>query len=131
MGRRVAEVVSQRFGRTILELGGNNAMVVMEDADLELATRGILFGAVGTAGQRCTTTRRIIAHKSVVSELTERLVKAYATIPIGDPLDDGTLMGPLVMNKLCGDDDGSGGEKNRVRSAETVSELGTLSNLRL
>ncbi|MEE2901674.1 MAG: aldehyde dehydrogenase family protein [Myxococcota bacterium] len=96
MGRRVAEVVSQRFGKTILELGGNNAMVVMEDADLELATRGILFGAVGTAGQRCTTTRRIIAHKSVVNELTERLVKAYATVPIGDPLDAGTLMGPLV-----------------------------------
>jgi len=96
MGRRVAEVVSSRFGRTILELGGNNAMVVLDDADLELATRGILFSAVGTAGQRCTSARRIIAQKGIVGELTDRLVKAYASVPIGDPLDDNTLMGPLV-----------------------------------
>jgi aldehyde dehydrogenase (NAD+) len=96
VGRRVAEAVSKRFGRTILELGGNNAILVAEDADLDLASRAILFGAVGTAGQRCTSTRRIIAHKSIAKELTDRLVKAYKQIRIGDPLDDRTLMGPLV-----------------------------------
>ena len=96
MGKRVAEIVSSRFGHTILELGGNNAMLVMEDADLELTTRGILFSAVGTAGQRCTSARRIIAQKNIVGDLTDRLLKAYASVPIGDPLDDATLMGPLV-----------------------------------
>ena len=96
MGRHVAGRVAQRFGRTILELGGNNAIVVTEDADLDLAARAILFGAVGTAGQRCTTTRRIIVHASVVDDLTERLVQAYGQVRIGNPLDDATLMGPLV-----------------------------------
>ncbi len=98
VGRTVAQTVAGRLGRTILELGGNNAIIVAPDADLDLATRGILFGAVGTAGQRCTSTRRIIAHQDVIDELAERLVRAYRTVPVGDPLDEGTLLGPLVTS---------------------------------
>jgi aldehyde dehydrogenase (NAD+) len=98
VGQRVSEAVARRFGRTILELGGNNAIIVAEDADLDLSTRAILFGAVGTAGQRCTTTRRIIMHKKISADLTQRLVNAYQQVSIGDPLDDQTLMGPLVVN---------------------------------
>jgi len=96
VGRRVAERVAGRFGRSILELGGNNAIIVCEDARLDLATRAIVFGAVGTAGQRCTSTRRLIVHKSVAGELSTRLVAAYRQVPMGHPLDAGTLMGPLV-----------------------------------
>jgi aldehyde dehydrogenase (NAD+) len=96
MGYRIGEVVGRRLGRTILELGGNNAIIVMDDANLDLALRGILFGAVGTAGQRCTSTRRIIVHEKVYDEFLSRLVKAYKSVPIGNPLDDGILMGPLV-----------------------------------
>ncbi len=96
MGQRVAEVVSTRLGRTILELGGNNAVLVDGTADLEMAVRGVLFGAVGTAGQRCTSTRRVIIDKQVSGEFVHRLVKAYESIPIGDPLDEANLMGPLV-----------------------------------
>jgi aldehyde dehydrogenase (NAD+) len=96
VGRHVSSTVASRFGRTILELGGNNAIVVAEDADLDLATRAILFGAVGTAGQRCTTTRRIIMQDQIAPQLTDRLVHAYQQVRLGDPLDDGTLMGPLV-----------------------------------
>jgi aldehyde dehydrogenase (NAD+) len=96
VGRRVAEVVGQRFGRTILELGGNNAIIVTPHANMDMALRAILFGAVGTAGQRCTSTRRIIVHASVKDELVRRLVKAYEGIPIGDPRKAETLMGPLV-----------------------------------
>ncbi len=95
-GRKVAETVARRLGRTILELGGNNAIIVAPDANLDLATRGILFGAVGTAGQRCTSTRRVLAHKETAPQLTERLVKAYKQVNIGDPLAEDTLMGPLV-----------------------------------
>ena len=95
-GRRVAQAVAGRLGRTVLELGGNNAIIVAPDADLDLAVRGILFGAVGTAGQRCTSTRRIIAHQDIAPVLAERLAAAYAQVPIGDPLAEGTLMGPLV-----------------------------------
>ncbi len=95
-GRRVAVAVARRLGRSILELGGNNAIVVAQDADLDLAVRAILFGAVGTAGQRCTTTRRIIAHRSIAGELAGRLVRAYQQVRIGDPLQEGVLMGPLV-----------------------------------
>lgn len=95
-GKTVAARVASRFGRSILELGGNNAIVVTEHADLELAVPGIVFGSVGTAGQRCTSTRRIIGHKSMTSTLIDRLARAYAQVPIGDPIDDGTLMGPLV-----------------------------------
>jgi len=96
MGRRIGAVVGARLGRALLELGGNNAIIVMEDADLDLAVRAILFGAVGTAGQRCTTTRRIIAHRDIAGRLTERLVAAYAQVTIGNPLEEGVLMGPLV-----------------------------------
>jgi aldehyde dehydrogenase (NAD+) len=96
MGRRVGEVVAKRLGRCLLELGGNNAIIVMDDADMELVTRAVLFGSVGTAGQRCTTTRRLLVHEKVVDELCERLAKAYKSVPIGDPLAAGTLMGPLV-----------------------------------
>lgn len=96
VGRHVARTVAERFGRTILELGGNNAIIVAEDADLDLAVRAILFGAVGTAGQRCTTTRRILMHKDIAPQLTARLVEAYKQVRLGDPLAEGTLMGPLV-----------------------------------
>ncbi len=95
-GRHVAQAVAKRLGRVILELGGNNGIIVAEDANLDLAVRAILFGAVGTAGQRCTTTRRLIVHKSIAAELTERLVNAYKQVPIGDPLQEGILMGPLI-----------------------------------
>jgi aldehyde dehydrogenase (NAD+) len=103
IGRHVAGTVAGRFGRTILELGGNNAIIVAEDANLEMAVRAILFGAVGTAGQRCTSTRRIIAHKSILPALTERLLKAYTQVRIGNPLEAGTLMGPLVTSKAVAD----------------------------
>ncbi len=96
VGRTVAQTVAARLGRSILELGGNNAIIVAGDADLDLATRAILFGAVGTAGQRCTSTRRIIAHRAIADELAERLVRAYRQTPVGDPLVEGTLLGPLV-----------------------------------
>ena len=96
MGRRVAEVVSQRFGKTILELGGNNAIIVDDTADLDLAIPAIAFGAVGTAGQRCTSTRRVIAQTGIVDTLIKRLINAYKQVHIGDPLEKGTLMGPLL-----------------------------------
>jgi aldehyde dehydrogenase (NAD+) len=96
VGRICAARVAGRFGRTILECGGNNAIVLMEDADLDLALPAILFGAVGTAGQRCTTTRRLIVHPRIAAQVERRLVHAYATIPIGDPLQKGTLCGPLI-----------------------------------
>lgn len=95
-GRHVAKTVAGRLGRTILELGGNNAIVVDENADLDLTVRAVLFGAVGTAGQRCTSTRRLLVHEEVVDELTERLANAYQHVRIGDPLQADTLMGPLV-----------------------------------
>lgn len=96
MGRAVAPVVAARFGRCLLELGGNNGLIVTPSADLDLATRAIVFGAVGTAGQRCTTTRRLIVHRSVRQALVERVVRAYASVRIGDPREDGVLMGPLI-----------------------------------
>jgi aldehyde dehydrogenase (NAD+) len=96
VGRQVATRVAGRLGRSILELGGNNGIIVLEDADLDLATRAITFGAVGTAGQRCTSTRRVFAHRSIVEPLGKALVKAYGTIKIGDPLEEGTLLGPLI-----------------------------------
>jgi aldehyde dehydrogenase (NAD+) len=99
VGRHVAKAVAARLGRAILELGGNNAIIVTEDANLDLAVRAIVFGAAGTAGQRCTTTRRIFMQQSIADELSERLVKAYRQIPIGNPLKDGILMGPLVSKE--------------------------------
>jgi len=98
IGVHVSETVARRFGRTILELGGNNGIIVSKKADLDMATRAILFGAVGTAGQRCTSTRRIIMEKPISDDLTTRLVNAYQQVRIGDPLDPETLMGPLVVN---------------------------------
>ena len=96
MGAQVGPRVAARFGRALLELGGNNAAIVSGSADLDMATRGIVFAAAGTAGQRCTTMRRVIAHESVVDELTERITRAYERLAIGDPLADGTLVGPLI-----------------------------------
>ncbi len=96
VGRRVASTVSGRFGRTILELGGNNAVVLMEDADLEIAIPSIVFGAVGTAGQRCTSTRRVLVHESIAKDVEARLIKAYEQVNIGNPLADKTLCGPLI-----------------------------------
>jgi aldehyde dehydrogenase (NAD+) len=96
MGRAVAPVVAARFGRSLLELGGNNAMIVTEAADLKLATRAIVFSAVGTAGQRCTSLRRLIVHETVADALTERLLASYRTLPIGSPLEAGKLVGPLI-----------------------------------
>ncbi|HEY2615453.1 MAG TPA: aldehyde dehydrogenase family protein [Chthoniobacterales bacterium] len=96
MGFDVAKTVHGRLGKSILELGGNNALIVSQSADLEMAARSIFFGAVGTAGQRCTSTRRVIAHKSIAGKLREQLLAAYQTVRIGDPLDRNTLMGPLI-----------------------------------
>ncbi|MHB1431002.1 MAG: L-piperidine-6-carboxylate dehydrogenase [Streptosporangiaceae bacterium] len=96
MGRAVAPRVAGRFGRLLLELGGNNAAIVTPSADLDLTMRGIVFSAAGTAGQRCTSLRRVIAHESIAADLTERLRAAYASLPIGSPLADGTLVGPLI-----------------------------------
>ncbi len=96
MGQAIGPKVAARFGRRILELGGNNAMVVTPDADLDLALRAILFSAVGTAGQRCTTLRRVIAHSSVKEQLMGRVQTAYASLKIGNPLESGTLVGPLI-----------------------------------
>lgn len=96
MGRIVGPAVAQRMGRTILELGGNNAITVMDDADLELAVRASLFSAVGTAGQRCTSLRRLLVHRAVSDKLVSRLAEAYRQVPIGDPLEAGTLMGPVI-----------------------------------
>jgi aldehyde dehydrogenase (NAD+) len=99
VGRTVAATVAGRLGRSILELGGNNAIVVMDDADLDLAMRAITFGAVGTAGQRCTSTRRVFAQSGVMNQLATSLTKAYASVRIGDPLDDKTLLGPLISER--------------------------------
>ncbi len=103
MGRHVAEQVARRLGRSLLELGGNNAIIVTPSADLDLAMRAILFGAVGTAGQRCTTTRRIILHESIREALIRRLVGAYQQVRIGNPLEPGTLMGPLINPRAVKD----------------------------
>jgi aldehyde dehydrogenase (NAD+) len=96
VGRQVASRVASRLGRSILELGGNNGVIVLEGADLDLAVRAITFGAVGTAGQRCTSTRRLFVQRGIARPLLDRLVAAYRTVKIGDPLDEGVLMGPLV-----------------------------------
>ncbi|HUG32071.1 MAG TPA: aldehyde dehydrogenase family protein [Acidimicrobiia bacterium] len=96
MGRIVGPAVAQRMGRTILELGGNNAIIVMDDADLDLAVRAALFAAVGTAGQRCTSLRRLLVHGAVADKVVSRLAESYGQVTIGDPLDIGTLMGPVI-----------------------------------
>ena len=96
MGAQIAPRVAARFGRTILELGGNNAAIVAPSADLDLAVRGIVFAAAGTAGQRCTSMRRVIAHASIVDELTARIARAFGNLAVGSPAEPGTLVGPLI-----------------------------------
>jgi aldehyde dehydrogenase (NAD+) len=102
MGRAVAQTVAGRLGRSLLELGGNNGAIVTPSADLGLAQRGIVFAAAGTCGQRCTTLRRLIVHRSIADELLARLLKAYSQLPIGNPLDAGTLVGPLIDAHAAG-----------------------------
>ena len=120
MGRRVSKTVAARFGRTILELGGNNAAIVTPSADLDLATDSILFAAVGTAGQRCTTNRRLIVHGDVSDDMVDRLVKLYESVAIGDPLDGSTLMGPLVTEGAV-DDMMSALESAREQGGEVLT----------
>src|ERR1700681_3789838 len=96
MGVHVAQTVHGRLGKTIMELGGNNALIVCPSADIEMATQSIFFGAVGTAGQRCTSTRRVILHESVADKVRKKLLAAYKTMPIGNPLNKKTVMGPLI-----------------------------------
>ncbi|MFO0980510.1 MAG: aldehyde dehydrogenase family protein [Planctomycetota bacterium] len=103
MGRHIGAALAERFARGLLELGGNNAVVVMDDANLDLALRAVLFGAVGTAGQRCTTTRRLLLQKGIAREFTLRLKAAYEQVRIGDPLAADTLMGPLIDEHAVGD----------------------------
>ena len=102
MGRHVGQVVAARLGKTILELGGNNAVVVTPRADPAMAMQAIVFGAVGTAGQRCTSTRRVFVHENLYNALAESLINAYRQVPIGNPLDEGVLMGPLIDRKAVG-----------------------------
>lgn len=96
VGRHAAEVVAKRFGKTILELGGNNAIIMTPDADMKLAIPAVVFGAVGTAGQRCTTTRRLIVHESIYDKVKDSLIKAYTSLKIGNPLDEKNHVGPLI-----------------------------------
>jgi aldehyde dehydrogenase (NAD+) len=118
VGRRVGERVAARLGRSLLELGGNNAIIVDETADLELAIPAIVFGAVGTAGQRCTTTRRLFVHESILDRVSETLLSAYRQVRIGDPLEAGTLMGPLT--------DASAGERFEQAVAAAIAAGGKL-----
>jgi aldehyde dehydrogenase (NAD+) len=115
MGRHVAQAVAKRLGRTLLELGGNNGVIVMRDANLDLALRGVLFGAVGTAGQRCTTIRRLFLQNDIADGFTEKLIAAYRRVAIGDPTEESTLMGPLI------DEDAVSAME---RALETVREQG-------
>ena len=103
VGRHVSEVIAGRLGRSILELGGNNGIIAMDDANTDLLLRAVLFGAVGTAGQRCTTTRRLFLQRGIADKMTAALVKAYRQVKIGDPLEEGTLMGPLVNRRAVDD----------------------------
>lgn len=119
IGRGVAETVSGRFGKTILELGGNNSTVVCEDADMKMALSAALFGAVGTAGQRCTTLRRLYLHRSIHDDFLAKLVKKYGEIHIGDPLDSKTLCGPLITQAAV-DDYVVGIEEIRASSAKIL-----------
>jgi aldehyde dehydrogenase (NAD+) len=99
MGRDVAKTVGDRLGRCILELGGNNAVIIMDDADMELVMPGVLFGAVGTGGQRCTTIRRAFVHEKIYDEFVQKMTSAYRQIRIGNPLEKGVLLGPLVSQR--------------------------------
>jgi aldehyde dehydrogenase (NAD+) len=118
MGRAVAQSVAARLGRSLLELGGNNAMIVTPSADLDMAVRAIAFSAVGTCGQRCTSLRRLLVHESIADALIARLAKAYDSLPIGDPRDDGVLVGPLI------DDDAAAAFDTAL--AQAVEQGGTI-----
>jgi len=126
MGGIVGPKVSARWGRPILELGGNNAMIVAPSADMDMAVRAIVFSAVGTAGQRCTSLRRLIAHNSIKDELVAKVAKAYATLPIGDPRNQGTLVGPLIdtaaRDKMLKMLDRAKTEGGKVHGGEGVTE---------
>ena len=115
MGRIVAETVGRRLGRTLLELGGNNGIIVMNDANLDLALRAVLFGAVGTAGQRCTSLRRLFLQRGIAAPFTEMLKAAYAQVRVGDPLDESTLMGPLIDRDAVA---------NMVRAFDRITKQG-------
>ncbi|MBI3862020.1 MAG: aldehyde dehydrogenase family protein [Planctomycetia bacterium] len=115
MGRKVAVAVSERLGRSLLELGGNNAVILAESANLDLALRAVLFAAVGTAGQRCTTLRRLIVHESIAEDFTARLVRAYGSVKIGDPAEPGVLMGPLINERAV---------TTMLRACETIVAQG-------
>jgi aldehyde dehydrogenase (NAD+) len=115
MGRIVAKTVAERLGRSLLELGGNNGLIVMDDADPDLVMRAVLFGAVGTAGQRCTTTRRLFLHKNIAAKTIDRLIAAYKQVPIGDPMEPGTLMGPLIDRESV---------EHMMRGLERIREQG-------
>jgi aldehyde dehydrogenase (NAD+) len=119
MGFRVAEVVGKRLGRTILELGGNNGVIITPDANLDLALRAVLFGAIGTSGQRCTTIRRIFLQRSIAGGFVERLVKAYSQVRIGDPLESQTLMGPLV-NSAAANEMMDGLERAKAQGGKVI-----------
>ncbi len=119
VGRHVAEVVAGRLGRSILELGGNNGIIVMDDANPDLVLRAVLFGAVGTAGQRCTTTRRLFLQRGIAQRITDALVSAYAQVRIGDPLEETTIMGPLV-NRRAVDDMMEGLKRIREQGGEIL-----------
>ncbi len=125
MGYRVAERVARRLGRTILELGGNNGVIVMDDANLDLVLRAVLFGAVGTAGQRCTTIRRLFLQRGIAKRVTDSLVAAYRQIRIGNPLDPATVMGPLV-NRSAVADMMQGLERIREQGGEVLCGGGKL-----
>jgi aldehyde dehydrogenase (NAD+) len=114
-GREVATTVAERLGRTILELGGNNGIIVMDDADLNLALPGIVFGSVGTAGQRCTTTRRLFLQRGIAARFRDALIGAYKQVRIGDPLDERTLMGPLINERAV---------ENMMRALQIIREQG-------
>jgi aldehyde dehydrogenase (NAD+) len=115
MGHVVAKAVAERMGRALLELGGNNAIIVMDDADPELVTRAVLFGAVGTAGQRCTSTRRLFLQRGIAESIMKRLIAAYGQVTIGDPMDAKTLMGPLIDE---------GAVENMMRGLDWIREQG-------
>ena len=115
VGRRVASVVGARLGRTLLELGGNNGIIVLDDANLDLAVRAVVFGAVGTAGQRCTSTRRLFLQRGIAERMTKALTAAYGQVRIGDPSQPETLMGPLIN---------SGAVADMVRALDTIREQG-------
>jgi aldehyde dehydrogenase (NAD+) len=127
MGREVAPRVAARFGRTLLELGGNNGMVVAPTADLALAERAIAFAAVGTAGQRCTTLRRLFVHEEIYDALVPRLQQVWAAVPVGNPLEDGNLVGPLIDEGAFGAMQAAleraGVEGGRVQGGERIEGL--------